>query len=318
MNQTPIRAFEPTDIEAAATLINTCVDADGVGQRLSPQMVRDWMSLPSIDAASDWFVAEADGQLVGLAMLFREPGTRLVYWLSIHPTWRDGTLGQRLVERCLNHARTQKEPVLDIPAGPVEVSKRRLLESLGFRHVRSWWRMRMDLGRALAQEQWPVGFTLRAFERGRDEHLLSDLVREIFADHWGEGEHSLEDIEHDVSLRHFDASLLLLLQSEGRTVGYIWSWVDPDLAEQTGDRVAFIGDLGIVASYRNRGLGRALLLHALRDLRARGLTAAELDVDGPNANAKHLYESVGFYEKEERCWYRKEVRRETGYGTPGE
>jgi mycothiol synthase len=245
--------------------------------------------------------------------LYREPGTRLIYWLSVHPDWRTGELGQRVVERCLAHAQTLREPVLDIPLRPGEEFKRRLLESLGFRQVRSWWRMRIALGHPLPEPQWPAEFTLRAFRRGADELLLTGLVNEVFADHWGEGQHSLGDIEHDVSESHFDPSLLLFLQNKGKPVGYVWSWVYPELAQQTGDSTAFIGDLGIVAGYRQRGLGRALLLHALHDLQTRGQLAAELEVDGPNASAKRLYESVGFYEKEEICWYRKDVGQKTGY-----
>ena len=312
MHKALIRTFRPQDIEPAVALINLCVTADGVGQRFSVQMMRDWLSQPPVHPARDWFVAEADGQHVGLAFLYREPGTRLIYWLSVHPDWRAGELGQRLVERCLAHAQAFAEPVLDITLRPGEEVKRRLVESLGFQSVRSWWRMRIDLSQPLPQPQWPADFTLRAFQRGTDELVLTGLVNEVFADHWGEGQHSVDDIEHDVSLPNFDPSLLLILQGEGQAVGYVWSWVNPELAQQTGDQVAFIGDLGIVAGYRQRGLGRTLLLHALRDLQARGQAAAELEVDGPNAIAKHLYESVGFYEKEEICWYRKEVSRDTG------
>jgi len=72
-----------------------------------------------------------------------------------------------------------------------------------------------------------------------------------------------------------------------------------------GDPCAYIGDLGVCKAYRGQGLGRALLLRALHDVKQRGMVAAELDVDGPNADAKHLYESVGFRQQQELRWYRR-------------
>jgi ribosomal protein S18 acetylase RimI-like enzyme len=47
--------------------------------------------------------------------------------------------------------------------------------------------------------------------------------------------------------------------------------------------------------YRQRGLGRALVLRSLEVLRERGMTTASLGVDSENPNAAlHLYEACGF------------------------
>ncbi len=137
--------------------------------------------------------------------------------------------------------------------------------------------------------------------------MLTELINNCFAEHWGEGKHTLEEIRHDLALPEFDPSLLLFLEIPGRPVGYVWAWANKDKTASTDDACAFIGDLGIRAAYRNRGLGRALLLRSLADLQARGLKAAELDVDGPNSSAVHLYESIGFYRKAERRWYRRQI-----------
>jgi ribosomal protein S18 acetylase RimI-like enzyme len=85
----------------------------------------------------------------------------------------------------------------------------------------------------------------------------------------------------------------------------------------TGEPCAYIGDLGVRRAYRRQGLGRALLLRALHDVRRRGAVAAELDMDGPNVSAQHLYESVGFRQHQELRWYRKELDPERqGTKTP--
>jgi ribosomal protein S18 acetylase RimI-like enzyme len=52
--------------------------------------------------------------------------------------------------------------------------------------------------------------------------------------------------------------------------------------------------LGVAREFRGRGLGRAMLLHALGDARTRGLTAVALAVAAGNHYARRLYDSLGF------------------------
>jgi ribosomal protein S18 acetylase RimI-like enzyme len=51
--------------------------------------------------------------------------------------------------------------------------------------------------------------------------------------------------------------------------------------------------VGVATEARGEGGARALLLHGLAALRDAGLTDAELSVQGENASATRLYESVG-------------------------
>ena len=66
--------------------------------------------------------------------------------------------------------------------------------------------------------------------------------------------------------------------------------------------LAFVEDLyfqwhadptSVDPAWRGRGLGRALLTHALAQMRAAGLVGAALGVNGANSSATALYESVG-------------------------
>ena len=63
--------------------------------------------------------------------------------------------------------------------------------------------------------------------------------------------------------------------------------------ERWEEGVGYVDYLAVTARSRGGGLGRALLLHGLAALRAAGLSAAELSVQGDNASATPLYESVG-------------------------
>jgi ribosomal protein S18 acetylase RimI-like enzyme len=58
--------------------------------------------------------------------------------------------------------------------------------------------------------------------------------------------------------------------------------------------VGGIQNLGVLPSHRGCGLGRALLLKALREFRLAGLKRARLEVSARNRRAVRLYHDVGF------------------------
>jgi len=96
--------------------------------------------------------------------------------------------------------------------------------------------------------------------------------------------------------RHIDADVareatgIFVAEHEGKIVGYITTWQD---------RAAGIGhipNLAIDASFRNQGLGRQLIEHALVHFRVSGLTHAKIETLAQNAIGNHLYPSLGFVE----------------------
>jgi mycothiol synthase len=302
-----IRIYQPTDAKALAVLINTCHQADQVGTRTTAQGVRV-LGAENLGSTLHDYVVEAGSRIVGLGMLEREEGTRLYARLWVHPSMRNNMIGMRLISHVEALARQFPEPCLDIAIRPTETSTQEWAEELGYRYVRSWWRMHVDLLDLPAPSELPAGYRLRAFVPGQDERALTTVEDGVFHDHWGEGAHTLEGLQHEFNRPWFDPALLNFLQLAGQPVGYVWSWIDPERIAATGQAWGEISNLGLVPEYRGRGLGRVLLLRALADLKARGMQAVELDMDGPNIRARRLYESVGFYGKEETRWYRKHLR----------
>lgn len=305
-----VRTFEPEDTAAAVAVVNQCCQHDGIGWRVTAEGLMQ-LSDQGVQPLNHWFVAQAEGRIIGFAPLFREVGCRLVTQLWVLPPWRGIEIEKRLAQAILSVTNAFSEPALDIPLTSIDQARAAMLtDQLGFHYVRSWWRMRVELGQALPPPAWPHGIRVRAFVANRDELMLTALMNAVFSEHWGEGQHTLEQIQHDVGQAHFDPGLLVFAEKGEQAIGYAWTWINREVIAETGDGCAFIGDLGVTASFRRQGLGRALLLRTLHDARDRGMIAAELEVDGPNASAKHLYESVGFRETQERLWYRREVRPE--------
>ena len=65
----------------------------------------------------------------------------------------------------------------------------------------------------------------------------------------------------------------------------------------TGGEDCWIEDVYVEEAARGQGLGRALVVEALRRARERGCGRAELDVDVVNEPARALYGSLGFVDK---------------------
>ncbi|WP_437193147.1 GNAT family N-acetyltransferase [Planctomicrobium sp. SH527] len=59
-------------------------------------------------------------------------------------------------------------------------------------------------------------------------------------------------------------------------------------------RCGAIQNVGVLSEFRNRGLGRALVVKALRGFRSAGMERVVLDVTAHNSSAVELYRSIGF------------------------
>ena len=84
----------------------------------------------------------------------------------------------------------------------------------------------------------------------------------------------------------WDPALWLLHEDAAGLAGVV-------LCERWEDGAGYVDSLAVAPRVRGTGLGRALLLHGLAALRGAGLRTAELSVQGENASATRLYESVG-------------------------
>ncbi len=81
-----------------------------------------------------------------------------------------------------------------------------------------------------------------------------------------------------------DASIVL--KENNRIIGFLVSRPKPDEVQ--------IGPFGITQSYRNKGLGKALLISSLNILKEKGFKTITLDVGLENKAAYKLHSKVGF------------------------
>ena len=56
----------------------------------------------------------------------------------------------------------------------------------------------------------------------------------------------------------------------------------------------YLAELYVAPHLRHQGIGRALMVAAISEARARGADTMNIEVDEPDAEARNLYESLGF------------------------
>jgi len=178
---------------------------------------------------------------------------------------------------------------------------RRLLESLGYRPVRVFRELRIELEAPPPVSQWPDGLRIVPFDPERDALKFHAAGQEAFADHW---DHTPRDVEswsksHLGSAR-FDPTLWCVVRAGDEIVaGTICT------GETYGG--GWIHALFTRRPWRKQGVGAALLGDALGRFWERGEHSVGLGVDAASdTGAFRLYQRAGMapvlgwavYEKE--------------------
>lgn len=168
-----------------------------------------------------------------------------------------------------------------------------VLSDLGFRPIRRFWRMLLDLSSTLPGEPpAPAGVSRRSVAGEGDRRALHALFNASFAEHFGntherEFEAWIAGLE---ALPGADPERWWIATLDGEDVGLC---ILDDSKEEFGE--GYVRTLGVVEDARGRGIGRWLLECAAADAVRRGRTGLALAVDGENTTgATALYESVGF------------------------
>jgi len=105
------------------------------------------------------------------------------------------------------------------------------------------------------------------------------MERECFASPWTKRMFK-DELESPVS------RIILARGEEGALMGFVCLWVILDEAH--------ILNVAVKKRYRRQGIGRALVLEALRRARELGARMADLEVRSRNTAALRLYEGLGF------------------------
>lgn len=301
-----VRCPSHGDASRVAALACRHDGAFGVVEQVSEDDVRDWWH--GLDLERDVWLVEREGVLAGTISVDASGPGVIVADGYVDPEFRGRGVGALLVR--LSEARAaelaaadQSDVELLLHNGVLrqDAAAHELLGACGYRAVRWFRRMVIELAEPPAPPDWPDGVTVRSFEPARDVQRFHAAREEAFGEHWGVG-HPLEEYRGRLDRETFDADLWFLAELAGEIVG---------VAECTGDvgGRGFVNTLGVRPAWRGRGLGRALLLHAFGLLFARGKRSIALGVDADNpTGALGLYESAGMTPDWEGVVFEKQLR----------
>lgn len=159
------------------------------------------------------------------------------------------------------------------------------LQARGFTHRRSSFDLERGIDPPTPPAVWPSGVTVTRYRPEEDADAVHALiyVDAAWAEVPGHAQRSPEAWRSMITPDHRG----WVARRDGRPVGWV-------VGRVFGDGRGWIEQLAVARASRGRGLGRALLLHALADLRAGGATSLALGVEGENETAIALYREVGF------------------------
>ena len=316
------RPAELSDAAAIARLVNERWRRIVGEDQTTEERVRTWMTKPETDLSrDDRALADSAGCVMGWADVGDpgEPYVNIMGSLDVAPSASgDPQAWDRLfawvVARAaafVDRAPAEARVVLTVYAFENDEAKRCTLERHGAKPARTMRRLRIDFPPPPPTLPWPGPFECRSLDPERDLPALAAASREVFRDHWGYVERPLDEEVRDWrewiewQADAFDASLCHLAVMEGTIAGFALCRPHIPVDRTRG----VVGSLGVSSAWRGRGLGSALLSHALVEFHQRGYASAEVLVDSENlTGAVRLYERAGMHTIRTQIVYEKELR----------
>ncbi|UGS38037.1 GNAT family N-acetyltransferase [Capillimicrobium parvum] len=177
------------------------------------------------------------------------------------------------------------------------------LEANGFTHRHSAFDLQRGIDPPPPPAVWPSGVAVARYRPGEDDDAVHALIYVDAA--WGEVPgHTQRSLESWRSMVTPDYRGWVARRDE-RPVGWVAGRV-------FSDGRGWLKQIAVARCARRLGLGRALMLHSLADLRSSGAASFGLGVRADNENALGLYRDAGF--EVEREW--REYARPTPIGPP--
>ena len=283
-----VRPAAPNDIEAVYDLI-AAQDTDDYGEALTTldDLRKSWQHL---DLETDTCTAHADGKLAGYAELLDGDST-FIYLADRNNVDLGFQLLTIMEEQALGRKREKVHMVTRIS------EKNNLLLQLfasnGYKSDLSFRIMEIVMSEPPPAPQWPDRISARTFVLAQDEDAAYQADEEAARDKGYHEPLSFQGWVKRVGMdrESFDPGLWFLAVEENEIVGVA------------------LNHLSVRPAWRNKGIGKALLLHTFREFYQRHVQRVKLSVDSNSlTGAPRLYESVGMKTIQRYRIYKKELQ----------
>lgn len=295
MNARPITA---EDLPAlAAFLADDETHLFGRPSRVGVADVTAWLS--GVDLSTDSWLFDEDGSLLAAGWVEKHHDTGVAIGI-VHRDHRGRGLGSQVVERAEERLRALGVGRVHAVTLAPDVAAEPLLTGRGYREVRRFWDMTIELGEDPPLEpRLPEGLRIAPFSSDL-AHDFHGALEEAFSEHWEFQPSPFDEWwERQIARPDHDPSLWFLVRTDDEVAAATRN--DP---ERSGG--GWIGAIGVRRAWRGQGLAKALLLHSFREFHRRGQRRVGLGVDSENpTGATKLYESVGMVVDSEQVVWEK-------------
>jgi mycothiol synthase len=288
-----VRPPRPPDLAAIVALGEAFDRAlTGTGDWSEEDVEHDWRELADLDRDA-WVVEDGDA-VVGYATVQDDGEGTFEADGYVHPDRFGQGIGSMLVGLTERRAAEMLESValprvvLQNTVLHADTAARVLLEGRGYRPVRHFLRMQIDMADAPPSPVWPEGVEVSAFRPDADTAAVHACVHEAFAHEWSFRAEPLDDWRRrKLEDPRFDPSLWAVARDGGDVCGVA-------LSTAGQFEMGFVNSLAVRPAWRRRGLGLALLRQAFTSFWERGERRVGLGVDTANpTDAVRLYERAG-------------------------
>ncbi|HVW89137.1 MAG TPA: GNAT family N-acetyltransferase [Gaiellaceae bacterium] len=207
----------------------------------------------------------------------------------VHPEHFGRGAGTALVRALEDELRARGEATVRNGVLLADGRAHELLRGEGYREVRRFSQMRIELDAAPPLPSWPEGVRVAPFKEADGERFHA-AYEDAFADHWGHTRRPFEEWRADhMSGDDYAPELWTVVRADGEIVAGSML-----IRERHG--VAWVSRLFTVRDWRRRGLGEALLHDAFGTFWRQGRNAVGLGVDAQSeTGANRLYERAGMH-----------------------
>jgi mycothiol synthase len=291
---TRLRPYRPDDLPKLANLLDAA-RAWPPAAPVAPEDILARWARRHIDPEHEVSILPGpsdDLAAYSVVSLFSDPNMRVSLEIAVRPEWRQRGIGSLLHSLAVQSAMQLRVPHITTPVylRPDETRPEitGFLEHRGFFPNSSYWQMRLDHLNSRPLSQWPDGFSFRPItDVINDSERWAELIREAFVEP-ASGPRIAEQLAEPGSSPA--GYLFAVDEKSGREVGMSRARIDM----MGGRPIGYVGTVGVLPEYRNRGLATALIAQTLQYLVSQGLDAAVLFVEGANLRALNLYEKLGW------------------------
>lgn len=279
----------------------------------SREAIRANLTNPDAQRTEHRLVLTDAGEPVGLLVIEKDTATRTFFVDSYAaPSHGHRVLGGLVAMGTSAAERLRGEGQWNAEAGVFAQDEAyiEILEAAGFREVRRFWRMVIDLGpEHEGVPTAPAGVTRTVVATDDDRRLLHRIDEESFAEHFGFAPRPYEEfLSWFGGRRDARTDLWWLAWLDGQPVGLC---VMDDSHVERG--AGHVRTLGVLREARGRGIASWLLHSAFAQAAREGRRAVTLTVDAENTTgATALYEGVGMRAEQVILLYRRPLPPPTG------